>query len=96
MDHCRRALLKSREELVQDLDVKRAMDRLLAKDIITQEDNLTINAAQPVHEQRRVLLDMLPGKRPEWFDEFSKFLGETQPWLQNTLTNNWKSLQPGK
>lgn len=95
---CRLALLKSREELIRDLDIKPVTDYLLSKLILHPQDSQRILARQPDHERRRRLLDVLPQKGQRAFDELCQFLARpnNQAWLHRSISANLDGITQGR
>lgn len=94
---CRCALQKSRMELLDDLDVKPATDYLLSKLILSPEDSQRILAKQLDCDNKRELLDILPQRGHNAYDEFCKFLNRpTQEWLYGTVREIFGSITQSK
>ena len=86
MDDTHRSLLrKKRMDLTRDLDVDSAVSFLYSRSILSENDRDEILALKTQLAKSEKLLDVLPKRGPEAFDNFVQFLDENQPFLSQLL-----------
>ena len=79
-DRHRSILRKSRIFLVSDLDMG-IVDHLVAKLVLTDEDEARINVEPVRHDKVKRLLEILPRRGDEAYDKFLEVLATQQDYL---------------
>lgn len=74
-------LLRTRNGLVTELEIEPVLTGLLANLKISHEEYNKINSEKTREDQVKSLLDLLPRKDKQTFDEFSQLLHDNQDWL---------------
>ncbi|XP_023327782.1 apoptotic protease-activating factor 1 [Eurytemora carolleeae] len=81
------SLKKSRQQIVDDLDVNDVFDVLLQNDIFSDDIVERIKAETTRKDKARRLLDILPSRGPQAYPVFLEALRENYRWLVDTLEN---------
>lgn len=78
-------LKKVRPKLLEDLEVLPVLTRLLAGLILTQDDYDQVMAEKTRGKQAECLLNVLPRRGPDAFNEFIQCIGDEQEHLRKAL-----------
>jgi len=83
----RNNLRRCRQKIVEDLDVRDIVDKLIEAGVIDEECHEKIEAEVTVKARARRLLDTLPTRGPRAYGVFLEGLRESYGWLAEELEN---------
>lgn len=90
------ALTRLHDRLIKELDVVPVLNGLLTKMVISHADYNMMDAGRTQEEKVKLLLDLLPKKDQQTYDEFSMILRDHQDWLHKKLNTEVENITDGK
>ena len=87
----RNNLRRSRQKIVDDLDVREVLDTLIENEILDDESHEKILSEKTRRAQARSLLDTLPTRGPRAYSVFLESLAENYSWLVEEIESKEKS-----
>jgi hypothetical protein len=87
----RNNLRRSRQKIVDDLDVREVLDTLIENEILDDESHEKILSEKTRRAQARSLLDTLPTRGPRAYSVFIESLSENYSWLVEEIESKEKS-----